>query len=76
MLRSHLPVYIFFPAAFSNTKGFSATLSTDPTLQRNFFSHNGVPAEWRGATDALEPEVHVERNSRGKLVVYCADTNF
>jgi hypothetical protein len=29
-----------------------------------------------GATDALEPEVHMERNSRGKLVVYCADTYF
>jgi hypothetical protein len=61
---------------FNNTKDVLITLYANRPVQRNFFSHNGVPSEWRGIVNALKPEVHVERNARGKLVRLCAHTYF
>jgi hypothetical protein len=52
------------------------TLPANTSTQRKFFSHNGVPPEWRGIVTTAKPEVHAERNSREKLVMLCADTHF
>ena len=76
ILQSYLPKYFLLHTTFNNTNTIFTTLPANTSIQRKFFSHNGVPPEWRGIVRSSKPEVHTERNTREKLVLHCADTHF
>jgi len=76
ILQSYLPKYFLLHTTFNNTNTIFTTPPANTSIRRKFFSHNGVPPEWRGIVPTSKPEVHAERNTRGKLVLHCADTHF
>ena len=76
ILQSYLPKYIILHTTFNITNTIFTTLPANTSIQRKFFSHNGVPSEWRGIVHTSKPEVRAERNIRGKLVLLCANTHF